>query len=134
MLIFNAGFVAEMSHHFPVVLAGGTQMASVLLIINSLLLENSIKINPGNIYLTTTQWIAKDSHSNIEKLLNQLSFNISANYSQFDFSSSNHSALALYDQGEAKEGVGAGAAIAYAYAHGITPQQITSQVEAFLEG
>jgi len=134
MLIFNAGFVAEISHHFPVVLAGGTQMASVLLIINSLLLENTLQINSQNIYLTTTQWIAKDSHSDIEQLLNQLSFTVSANYSQFDFSLSNHPALALYDQGEAKEGVGAGAAIAYAYAHGITPQQITSQVEVFLEG
>jgi uncharacterized protein (TIGR00303 family) len=134
MLIFNAGFVAEMSHQFPVMLAGGTQMASVLLIINSLLQENSLTINPQNIYLTTTQWIANDTHSNIEQLLNQLSFTVSANYSQFDFSLSNHPALALYDQGEAKEGVGAGAAIAYAYAHGITPQQITSQVQAFLEG
>jgi len=132
MLIFNAGFVTEISHKFPVVLAGGTQMAAVLLIINSLSLENGLQVNPDNIYLTTTQWIAKDTHSDINQILSQLSFNITANYSQFDFTLSNHPALALYDQGEAKEGVGAGAAIAYAYAHGITAQQITSQIEAFL--
>lgn len=132
MLIFNAGFTAQISRKFPVVLAGGTQMAAVLLIINSLFQENNLKFTPHNIYLTTTKWIAKDSHSNIEGLLNQLSFNISANYSKFDFTLSTHPALNLYDQGEAKEGVGAGAAIAHAYAHGITQQQITSQVEAFL--
>jgi len=90
MLIFNAGFVAEISHKFPVVLAGGTQMAAVLLIINSLSLENGLKINSNNIYLTTTQWIAKDIHSDINHILSQLSYNISANYSQFDFSLSNH--------------------------------------------
>ncbi|MFK5895162.1 MAG: nicotinate-nucleotide--dimethylbenzimidazole phosphoribosyltransferase [Pseudomonadota bacterium] len=132
MLIFNAGFVSIISQRFPVLLAGGTQMAAVLLIMDKLLLELDLKINSENIYLATTQWIVNDSSSSIEKLLHQLSFNCSAFYSEFDFSSSSHPALALYDQGEAKEGVGAGAAIAYAYAHGITKQQITSQVEKFL--
>lgn len=132
MLIFCAGFVAQISQITPVVLAGGTQMATVLLIINSLYQQLGLKFNPQNIHLMTTQWIKQDKYSDIEALLNQLSFTIKAYYSEFDFSLSAHPALKLYDQGEAKEGVGAGAAIAYAYAHGINKQQITSQVEQFL--
>ncbi|MFK5985654.1 MAG: nicotinate-nucleotide--dimethylbenzimidazole phosphoribosyltransferase [Pseudomonadota bacterium] len=132
MLIFNAAFVAQISQKYPIVLAGGTQMATVLLIINSLYHELGLKFKPKNISLITTQWIAHDTESDIEGILQQLIFSISAYYSEFDFSLSNHPALALYDQGEAKEGVGAGAAIAYAYAHGISQQQITSAVEAFL--
>ncbi len=132
MLIFNAGFVAQISQRYPVMLAGGTQMASVLLIINSLYQTFALKFNPKNIYLTTTKWIAEDSESNIHKILEQLSFPINAYYSDFDFSLSQHPALALYDQGEAKEGVGAGAAITYAYAHGISQKNITTKVEAFL--
>jgi uncharacterized protein (TIGR00303 family) len=134
MLMFNAGFVSQISLRFPVLLAGGTQMAAVLLIMDKLLLELELDFNPSNIYLATTQWIADDKLSDIKGLLNQLSFNCSAYYSEFDFNLSTHPALSLYDQGEAKEGVGAGAAIAYAFAHGVTKQQITSQVEKFLLG
>jgi len=61
-----------------------------------------------------------------------LNFPVNAYYSDFDFSLSNHPALKLYDEGEAKEGVGAGAALMYGVLNGLSKEEITRQVEGFL--
>ena len=61
-----------------------------------------------------------------------LDFKINAYYSNFDFSLSEHMALKLYDDGEAKEGVGAGGALVYASLNGLGKEQITKKVEEFL--
>ena len=37
MIIFNAGFILGLNNKIPVILAGGTQMACVLLVINKIL-------------------------------------------------------------------------------------------------
>ncbi len=127
MLLFCAGFVAEASHRFKVMLAGGTQMAAVLLIVDRL-----AAVNAENIMLCTTKWVYEDQHSDIQALLDQLTFTPQAFYADFDFAQSQHPALKLYDEGEAKEGVGAGAALAYLLAHGVDKQTITQEVEALL--
>lgn len=137
MLIFCAGFILEASHTAPVFLAGGTQMAAVLLILNRLLqnkMEYGIDKLPNlqNLSLITTQWIYQDKLSDIEGLLQLLDFPINTYYSDFSFHLSQHPALQSYDRGEVKEGVGAGAAIAYAYANGISDEQLTRQVESYL--
>ena len=62
-----------------------------------------------------------------------LDFPINAYYVDFDFSLTQHPALKLYDDGEAKEGVGAGGALMYACLNGITKEQITRKVESFLQ-
>ncbi len=129
MLIFTAGFVMGASQKgYPLILAGGTQMAAALLLINSL----NPHFHHDNLHLHTTKWIAKDTNSNIKALLEMLNFKVNAFASDFDFSLSNHPALKLYDEGEAKEGVGAGAALIYAKLNGLTKEQITQQVESFL--
>jgi len=132
MLVFNAGFILGLNNRIPLVLAGGTQMACVLLIVDSMLKLMGGTISSSNLALCTTKWVAKDENSDIEALLKLLSFNINAYYANFDFSKSNHPALKLYDEGEAKEGVGAGGALMYGFLNGLNKEQITKQVESFL--
>lgn len=132
MLIFNAGFIIGLNNRTKIVLAGGTQMACVLLVINKMLPLMDEKLETSNLVLCTTKWVAQDENSDIKALLELLEFEVNAYYSDFDFSYSNHPALKLYDQGEAKEGVGAGGALMYGFLNGLTPQEITQQVESFL--
>ena len=133
MLIFNAGFIlGSTSKNLKVILAGGTQMATVLLIVNSILENMQGVIDSSNIALCTTKWINEDENSNIKALLEQLSFPINAYASDFDFELSSHPALKLYDEGEAKEGVGCGATLCYAAINGVTKEELTSKIESFL--
>jgi uncharacterized protein (TIGR00303 family) len=133
MLIFNAGFILGLNNKIPIILAGGTQMACVLLIVNKMLEVMNGKIETSNLALCTTKWVYEDQNSDIKALLELLSFPINSYYSDFDFSLSSHPALKLYDEGEAKEGVGAGGALVYGTINGLTKEQITRQVEQFLE-
>ena len=133
MLIFNAGFILGLNNRVPLVLAGGTQMACVLLIVNRMLQLMGGMMSTSNLALCTTKWVAKDEHSDIKALLGLLKFPINAYYSDFDFALSSYPALKLYDQGEAKEGVGAGGALMYGFLNGLDKKQITKEIEKFLE-
>jgi NaMN:DMB phosphoribosyltransferase len=86
----------------------------------------------SNLSLCTTKWVAEDKESDIKALLELLSFPINAYYADFDFTLTNHPALKLYDEGEAKEGVGAGGALMYGFLNGLNKTDITKQVESFL--
>jgi uncharacterized protein (TIGR00303 family) len=132
MLIFNAGFILGVNNRIPIVLAGGTQMACVLLVVDSILKLMGGTIDTSNLAIATTKWVYEDKQSDIEALLNMLSFPINGFYADFDFSMSSHPALKLYDDGEAKEGVGAGGALVYGLLNGLTQEQITRGVEEFL--
>jgi len=132
MLLFNAGFILSASRRFNIVLAGGTQMAAVLLIANKIAGRQGIHHDHRHIHLCTTKWIAQDKHSDIRSLIDQLDYRLKAYYADFSFEDAEHPALKLYDDGEAKEGVGAGAAIAYAFAHGISHKTLTEKIESYL--
>jgi len=132
MIIFNAGFILGLNNTIPIILAGGTQMASVLLVVNKLLKEMDGKLNTSNLSLCTTKWVYEDKNSDIKGLIELLDFPLNTYYSDFDFSLSQHPALKLYDEGEAKEGVGAGGALMYGFLNGVSKEQITRQVEGFL--
>lgn len=134
MLLFNAGFILAASRRFNIVLAGGTQMLAVLLIANKIAAMQAIHHDHRHIHLCTTKWIARDPHSDIQALIEQLDFRLKAYYADFTFEDAHIPVLKLYDEGEAKEGVGAGAAIAYGYMQGLTRQQITARVEALMRG
>ena len=107
-------------------------MAGVLLIVNSILRYMGGEMDSSNLALCTTKWVAEDKNSDIKALLEMLDFPINAYFADFDFSSSTHPALKLYDEGEAKEGVGAGGALVYGLINGVKKEEIISQVEAFL--
>ena len=132
MLIFNAGFILGVNGRFPLILAGGTQMAALLLVVNSIIQYMGTDYSAENLSLCTTKWVAEDVHSDIKALLEMLDFPVNAYYADFDFSLSDHPALKLYDQGEAKEGVGAGGALMYGYLNGLSTEEMTRQVEGFL--
>ena len=132
MLIFNAGFILGVDGRFPIILAGGTQMACVLLVANSISHYMGAEVNSSNLALATTKWVVEDKNSDIKALLEMLDFPINAYYADFDFSLSSHPALKLYDEGEAKEGVGAGGALVYGGLNGLGKEDITKQVEGFL--
>ena len=132
MLIFNAGVILGVDGRFPIVLAGGTQMACVLLVANNISRYMGAEVNSAQLALSTTKWVAQDEHSDIKALLEMLDFPINAYYTNFDFSLSEHPALKLYDKGEAKEGVGAGGALVYGGLNGLGKEDITKQVEGFL--
>ena len=132
MLIFNAGFILGLNNRLKVVLAGGTQMACVLLIINSILEYMGGRVESSNLALCTTKWVAEDENSDIKALLEMLSFPVNAYYANFDFTLSQHPALKLYDEGEAKEGVGAGGALMYGFLNGVSKESVTRGVEGFL--
>jgi len=132
MLIFNAGFILGLNNKIPTILAGGTQMACVLLIINRILEVMDGSLDTSNLALCTTKWVVEDKNSDIKGLLELLSFPINSYYSDFDFCLSEHPALKLYDDGEAKEGVGAGGALIYGALNGLNKEQITKQVEQLL--
>jgi uncharacterized protein (TIGR00303 family) len=133
MIIFNAGFIlGSRVNDLKVILAGGTQMACVLLVVNSILQSMDGEIDSSNLALCTTKWINKDKDSNLKAILEQLDFPINAYASDFDFSLSNHPALKLYDEGEAKEGVGCGGALCYATINGLSKEVVTKKIESFL--
>ena len=134
MLLFNAGFLLGAAGRFPIVLAGGTQMAAVLLVVDAMIRHypEYRPVQPLHPLLATTQWVAKDPHSDIARVLELLHFSVDACYSDFDFSLAHHPALKLYDEGEAKEGVGAGGALVYGMLNGLEKEVITREVETFL--
>ena len=147
MLIFNAGLILGVGGRFPILLAGGTQMAAVLLVANTLNSQLSTLnsqftnhyssfLTPhsslNNVALATTKWVAHDPHSDITALLGMLDFPIDAYYADFDFSLADQPALKRYDEGEAKEGVGAGGALVYGLLNGLTQAEITRQVEGYV--
>lgn len=134
MLIFNAGLLLGLQNRdIKIVLAGGTQMACVLLVVNRILQMMEGELDSSQIALCTTKWVAEDAQSDIKGLLEMNDFKVNAYYADFDFSLTAHPALKLYDEGEAKEGVGAGGALMYALLNGITKEQITRKVESFLQ-
>lgn len=133
MLIFNAGLILGLQNRdIRIVLAGGTQMACVLLVVNRILQMMEGELDTSKIALCTTKWVAEDTSSDIKALLEMVDFPLNAYYADFDFSLTDHPALKLYDEGEAKEGVGAGGALMYALLNGITKESITRKVESFL--
>ncbi|AXH12412.1 nicotinate mononucleotide-dependent phosphoribosyltransferase CobT [Halarcobacter bivalviorum] len=132
MLIFVAGFLLGLNNQTKVILAGGTQMACALLIVNSVLKQMEGHLETSNLALCTTKWVYEDEKSDIKALLELNDLKVSAYYADFDFSLSEHPALKLYDEGEAKEGVGAGGALTYALLNGISKEELTQKVESFL--
>jgi len=134
MLIFCAGFLLEASRRFHVVLAGGTQMASCLLIADKLKEDVLMRLKSDNITIATTQWVAKDKNSDIKHLLSLLSYTPHAIYTEFSFANAEIPILKKYDEGEAKEGVGAGASLAYGATNGLTNELILNEIEVLIHG
>lgn len=99
-----AGLVIGAAAEVPVLMAGGTQMTSVLAVVNAL--------NPDvlcNVAIGTTRWVASDSSSDICGIAAQIA-DVPVLAADIDFALSQFSGLQAYEKGIVKEGVGAGGA------------------------
>jgi uncharacterized protein (TIGR00303 family) len=115
-----AGLVVGAAENVPVIMAGGTQMAAVLAVVNGL--------NPkvlGNVAIGTTRWIVNDKTSDINGIVSKIA-DIPVLAADIDFSSSKFDGLKAYEAGVVKEGVGCGGATTAAMLK--TNGKITKQV------
>jgi uncharacterized protein (TIGR00303 family) len=98
------GLVVGAAAQIPVLMAGGTQMASILAVVNAL--------NPDvlcNVAIGTTRWVVNDVSSDIRSIVAQIA-DVPLLAADIDFSPSRFSGLKAYEKGIVKEGVGAGGA------------------------
>jgi uncharacterized protein (TIGR00303 family) len=100
----HAGFVVGAAKNVPVIMAGGTQMAAVLAVVNAL--------NPdvlGNVAVGTTRWIVNDKTSDLKGLVAKIA-DVPLLAADLDFSQTKFDGLKAYEAGVVKEGVGCGGA------------------------
>lgn len=118
----------------PVILGGGTQMAAVLALMAKLA-EEGEPLDPSNLALATTRWVANDPSSDLEGILNRITLAVPAFEASLDFSGCRHEGLRRYEEGLVKEGVGAGAAAFAALASGCaTLETLTLRIDEIAEG
>ena len=99
-----AGLTIGAANHVPVLMAGGTQMAAVLALINAL---NSDAL--CNVAVGTTRWVINDAASDIRGIISQFC-DVPILAADLDFGHSKFPGLQIYETGLVKEGVGAGGA------------------------
>jgi len=99
-----AGLVIGAAKNVPVVMAGGTQMAAVLAVVNA--------SNPevlDNVAIGTTKWIVNDKTSDMKGLVSRIA-DVPVLAADLDFGVSGFDGLKAYEAGVVKEGVGCGGA------------------------
>ena len=101
----TAGLVIGAAKNIPVIMAGGTQMAAILAIINGI--NKNIL---DNVMIGTTKWILNDKTSDLKGLVTKIA-NVPIIAADINFSKSGHYGLKAYEAGVVKEGVGCGGAI-----------------------
>jgi len=98
-----AGFLqGALERGANVVLAGGTQMSSVLAI------AKHMNVELRGVVVATTRWLVSDPSSNISALVRSIDPSIPIVSMNLDFSKSPYEGLRYYERGYVKEGVGAG--------------------------
>lgn len=107
------------------VLAGGTQMVSVLGIIKHLGLERDVSI-------ATTCYVAHDASANFKEMTDILGYRAFA--ADPGFGKSRVKGLRMYEKGEVKEGVGAGGAMFAAAMMGFSQKEFRKKTEEVYEG
>jgi NaMN:DMB phosphoribosyltransferase len=102
------------------VLAGGTQMVSVLSIIKSLGMKSDVSI-------ATTCYVARDPTANFREMAELLGYKAFA--ADPGFANSRFAGLRMYESGDVKEGVGAGGAMFAAAMMGFSQKELREKVE-----
>ncbi|ABR55246.1 Nicotinate-nucleotide-dimethylbenzimidazole phosphoribosyltransferase [Methanococcus vannielii SB] len=109
----------------PVLLAGGTQMASVLAVINEI---NPKILKSGLIGISTTEFVLNDKNADLKNIIEQIG-DVPLFASKFGYENSKIDGLKAYCKGSVKEGVGAGGISTYSYLNGLNPKDIRYYVE-----
>lgn len=128
-IMFCAGFIMTASRRFHIVLSGGVQMATCLLVADALREDVLMRVKNDNITLATTAREVNNKNSNLKHILSQLSYKAHAIYTSFSFENTTIDMLKEYDEGEVKEGLCAGATLAYAHANKINNEQLLDSIE-----
>lgn len=108
----------------PVILAGGTQMAVV-----SILISKMMDMSKMDLALSTTRWVAEDSTSSIFGILKSAGVNIPVLVDNLSFARSKYPRLLAYEKGMVKEGVGSGGIAAATMLKGVPKEKIEDTVE-----
>lgn len=126
-----AGLIAGAADHVKILMAGGTQMAAVLAIVDYIASSHT-----SNLAIGTTEWLFKDKTSDLVGLVKQIC-EVPILASRLCFSKSKHRGLRAYEFGVVKEGVGAGGASIAAIlksSGAITCSKIQERVEMEYKG
>jgi uncharacterized protein (TIGR00303 family) len=99
-----AGLIIGAAENVPVILAGGTQMAAVLAVVNA-----SSQDILDNVAIGTTRWIVDDKSSDMKGLVSRIA-DVPVLAADLDFGVSRFDGLKAYERGVVKEGVGCGGA------------------------
>ena len=105
-----------------VVLAGGTQMASVVA------LAKRIHGFLGGLHVVTTRWVIEDHTADLHGMLEEIAPEASLAYIDLSFAGSPYPGLRKYDEGYVKEGVGAGGTCLLALLKGYSLSEILSSI------
>jgi uncharacterized protein (TIGR00303 family) len=97
-----AGIVLGAAKKVPVILAGGTQMAAVLAVVDAL--DSSMA---DNVAVGTTRWIIEDKTADLTGLVEQIG-DYAVLAADLNFSNTKFDGLKAYEAGVVKEGVGCG--------------------------
>jgi uncharacterized protein (TIGR00303 family) len=108
----------------PIILAGGTQMAVV-----AILLSKLVDLSEHDVALSTTRWVVDDSSSSLFDILKGANVNIPVLVANLSFARSKYPGLLAYEKGMVKEGVGAGGIAAAGMLKGIPKEKIEDTVE-----
>jgi uncharacterized protein (TIGR00303 family) len=100
----HAGLVIGAAKNVPVIMAGGTQMAAVLAVVNA----SNAKVL-GNVAIGTTRWIIEDKTADLKGLVSKIA-DVPLLAADLDFSKTRFDGLKAYEAGVVKEGVGCGGA------------------------
>lgn len=109
----------------PVLLAGGTQMAVVAILISKMLGTGKLDVALG-----TTRWVVEDNTSSLFGILEGAGVNVPVLVANLSFARSKYPGLLAYERGMVKEGVGAGGICAAAMLKGVPKEKIEDTVEA----
>jgi uncharacterized protein (TIGR00303 family) len=128
-----AGLALGALERGPVLLAGGTQMAGVLALMDALELREGRDLPAERVGVATTRWVAADRAADLAGLARQLG-QVPFLAANLQFGESRLQGLRRYEQGLVKEGVGAGgAAIAAMLATDVGNDDILCEVEAICD-
>ncbi|MBA2858859.1 uncharacterized protein (TIGR00303 family) [Methanococcus maripaludis] len=117
--------ISAVSKGKPVLLAGGTQMASVLAAIKEISPEI---LKSGLLGISTTEFVLNDKNADLKDIIEQIG-DIPLYASKFGYENSKIDGLKAYCNGSVKEGVGAGGIATYCYSNGLNPKDIREYVE-----
>ncbi len=133
MQIALAGMAIALSRTKGVILAGGTQMLAVYALMQALVREYGLTMQPEAVVVGTTRWVAEDPTGKTVELA-QMVGSVPLLASDLSFANSKYAQLRAYEQGYVKEGMGAGGcAIAAHLTVGWNSSQLLQAIETLLD-